>query len=62
MADLIIIAVVAVIIGLAAYYIYKEKKSGAKCIGCPSAKTCGGCCASGNAAGSCCNCRGGFSN
>ena len=39
MADLIIIAVVAVIIGLAAGYVYKAKKKGTKCIGCPS----GGC-------------------
>ena len=44
MIDLIIVAIVAVIIGLVVRYICKEKKSGAKCIGCPSAKTCGGCC------------------
>lgn len=35
MTDLIVIAVLAVIIGFAARYVYKAKKSGAKCIGCP---------------------------
>ena len=34
MTDFIIIAIVLVIVGLAARYIYKAKKSGAKCIGC----------------------------
>ncbi|MBQ8145006.1 MAG: FeoB-associated Cys-rich membrane protein [Butyricicoccus sp.] len=43
MADLMIVAVVAVIIGLVSRYIYKEKKSGAVCIGCPSGG-CNGCC------------------
>ena len=32
--NIIIIAVVAVIIGLASLYVYKAKKSGKKCIGC----------------------------
>ena len=39
MMDLVIIAVVAVILAAAGGYIYKAKKSGAKCVGCPS----GGC-------------------
>jgi len=34
--DWIIIAVIAVIIGLAAFYVIKAKKSGKKCIGCPA--------------------------
>ena len=38
---------IALIIGAAACYIYREKKRGAKCIGCPSAKTCGGSCGCG---------------
>jgi len=33
--DVIIIALIALIIGLAVIYIYKAKKSGKKCIGCP---------------------------
>lgn len=47
MTDVIIIAVVAVIVGLAVGYIYKEKKRGAHCIGCPSgscSSTCSGGC------------------
>ncbi|MBQ7399918.1 MAG: FeoB-associated Cys-rich membrane protein [Clostridia bacterium] len=41
MTDIIIIAVVVIIIGAASLYIYKAKKSGQKCVGCPSSKTCG---------------------
>lgn len=37
MTDIIVVAVLAVIIGLAAFYVYKAKKSGKKCIGCPNA-------------------------
>lgn len=48
MADIIIIAVVILIVGLAAGYVYKAKKKGAKCIGCPESCNCGskdsGCC------------------
>ena len=44
MNDTIIIAAIVAIIGGAAYYIYRAKKSGAKCIGCPYAKCCGGAC------------------
>jgi len=39
MTNIIVIAVVSAVIAAAAGYVYKEKKSGAKCIGCPS----GGC-------------------
>ena len=46
MTDLIVIAVVLIILGLAAGYIVRAKRHGVKCIGCPSGKTCGksGCC------------------
>lgn len=59
MEDIIVIAILVVIIGLAALYIYKAKKSGKKCIGCPDgcscstkenktanseSSSCGGCC------------------
>lgn len=37
--DYIVIAVILAVIGLAAFYVYKAKKSGKKCIGCPE----GGC-------------------
>ncbi len=46
MENIIVIAVVAVIICLAAGYIYKQKKKGNKCIGCPYGKSCGGNCGS----------------
>ncbi len=42
MTDFIIIAIIAAIIGLAAGYVYKAKKSGKKCIGCPESG-CGKC-------------------
>ena len=48
--DYVIIALVALILGGAAWYVWRAKKKGAKCIGCPDAKTCGGNC------GSCCGC------
>lgn len=38
--DILIILVIAAIAGLAGYYIYKSKKSGKKCIGCPYAEKC----------------------
>ena len=51
MTDLIALVVLVVILGAAALYVYKEKKRGVKCIGCPaggncSTSTCGGHCAS----------------
>ena len=59
MTDLIIILILLFILGGAAAYIYKAKKSGQKCIGCPSAKSCAsasGC--SGNCAGCSGSCHG----
>lgn len=55
MEDLIIVAILVLIIGAAAIYIIRQKKKGARCIGCPAAGRCsslnsanhGGCC-SGN--------------
>ena len=43
MTDLIILAILALICGTAAIYIYKEKKRGAKCVGCHASTGCGGC-------------------
>jgi len=37
---IIVIAVLCVIIALAALYIIRAKRSGAKCIGCPHSKSC----------------------
>ena len=44
--DIIIGAVIAAIVGGASYYIYRAKRSGAKCIGCPSSASCKGSCSS----------------
>ncbi|MGYP005769284809 len=41
MTNWIAIAVIVIILAAAARYVYKAKKSGAKCIGCPAAKSCG---------------------
>ena len=41
--DYIIIAVIVVIVALAGLFVYKSKKSGKKCIGCPDSGTCCGC-------------------
>lgn len=52
--DYIMIAVIVLIVGGAALYIYKAKKSGRKCIGCPDSSSCSGKCG-----GSCsCGCGG----
>ncbi len=44
MTDMIIVAVLVLVVGGAVRYIYKEKKSGAKCVGCPHSKSCSGGC------------------
>lgn len=41
MDNIVIILVLAVILGGAGIYIYKSKKRGEACIGCPHAKECG---------------------
>lgn len=52
MKDFIIVAILLVIVGLAVCYIIKSKKSGAKCIGCPS----GGNCSAFQKEGNACSC------
>ena len=42
--DFIVIAVIGLIVGGAVGYIIKAKKSGKKCIGCPSCTGCSACC------------------
>ena len=58
MTDMIVIAILVLIAGLAAGYIYKAKKSGKTCIGCPHAGQCGGASHSGGCSGSCSSCSG----
>ncbi len=45
MDNIIVIAIVALIVGLAVWYIRKEKRRGVQCVGCPDSKTCSGHCA-----------------
>lgn len=40
MTNLIVIVVIAIVVGGAAIYIIREKKRGAKCIGCPAGANC----------------------
>ncbi|MCI7321957.1 MAG: FeoB-associated Cys-rich membrane protein [Lachnospiraceae bacterium] len=42
MDDLIVVGILLIIVGIAVFYIWKEKKKGARCIGCPSAGCCSG--------------------
>ena len=44
MVNAILVVILLVIIGGAAIYVYKAKKNGKKCIGCPHADECGGPC------------------
>ena len=41
MTDLVLILILLLIAGGAGAYIYKAKKQGQKCIGCPYSKECG---------------------
>ena len=50
--DYVLLAVVVIILGLAGWYIYKAKKNGKKCIGCPDSCAC----SSGNCSGGCSGC------
>lgn len=43
MENVILIAVIGCILGVALGYIFKAKKSGRKCIGCPESCQCGSC-------------------
>ena len=40
MANVVAALAVILIVGAAVYYIYKEKKKGTRCIGCPVAGSC----------------------
>lgn len=53
MDNLIVGVILAIILGAAIYYIYKEKKKGVRCVGCPYA---GECAAKAKAAGGSCGC------
>ncbi len=40
MDNLILILIIAAVVVAAAGYVYREKKKGKKCIGCPMAQSC----------------------
>lgn len=40
----IAIAVLLILVGSALFYVIRAKRRGAKCVGCPYAKACGGMC------------------
>ena len=42
--DILVIVIIAAVLGLAGWYIYKSKKNGKKCIGCPDSGCCSGQC------------------
>jgi len=41
MENVAIILALVIILGIAVFYVYKAKKSGKKCIGCPDGCSCG---------------------
>lgn len=42
--DYAVIALIVLILGLAVWFIFRAKKSGKKCIGCPDSGSCSGHC------------------
>lgn len=45
MANVVVVLILIILIGSACMYIYKSKKRGVNCIGCPYSQSCsGGCC------------------
>ena len=53
MTDVLIILILLAIVGGAGAYVYKAKKSGKKCIGCPA-----GSCSTSSCQGNCAGCSG----
>ena len=49
--DLIVIFIIAAILGGAGYAVYRSKKAGKKCIGCPDGSSCSGACSGGCSCG-----------
>ncbi len=47
MENIIILLSLGLILGGAAGYVWKSKRAGRKCIGCPDGGSCGGCCGCG---------------
>jgi len=51
--DFVILGIIVVILGASAWFIYRSKKNGKKCIGCPDSCAC----SSGNCSGGCGSCK-----
>ena len=51
--DVIVLLLILLVLGLAVFAIWKSKKNGKKCIGCPDSCACSG----GNCAGGCNQCQ-----
>ena len=58
MVNVVVTIVLAAIVGGAGLYIYKAKKRGVKCIGCPHAKACAARNQAGGCSGGCAGCSG----
>ncbi len=43
LGDIVVVFVIAAILGLALWYIYRSKKRGKKCVGCPDGGSCSSC-------------------
>ena len=52
LVDFVILAVVALVIGLVIWYLHRAKKKGIKCIGCPDGAKCAARC--NGCSGNCC--------
>jgi len=46
LTDIVVLIVIVLTVGGAIAYIVRAKRRGQKCVGCPYAKECGGCCPS----------------
>ena len=42
--DIVVIVVLLIVVAAAGFYVYRAKKKGQKCIGCPASKSCSGKC------------------
>ena len=58
MTNIIVTVILIAVVGGAGLYIYKAKKRGVHCIGCPDAKACAARNQAGGCSGSCAGCTG----
>ena len=58
MTNIVLTVILAALVGGAGLYIYKAKKRGVQCIGCPDAKACAAGKRAGGCSGGCAGCSG----